>query len=294
VVRIGIILGSTCPNRNGEQAARRVYDMASRRGDAEFELIDLRDYPLPHLDEPLGALFGQYQRAHQGLAGKIASFDGFVTVTPEYNHSTSGVLKNALDHLHAEWTNRAAGFVAYHASHPSRTRATHVRPDPRRRRCRHLVPAPGHPAAAPGRAPADPGGPARRGPGCGPARVRPPHHQRHRRPPRRRPGSPVAGRVHRSHGGHAMPEGRPRLSERDDPCARRNAQSLVGQHRAAPDPESRGPAGAATPPSSTCTHLLSPRRGEENGDASFHCRAVLATAGSGIISAGSGRETRSG
>jgi NAD(P)H-dependent FMN reductase len=51
--RIGIILGSTRPNRNGEQVARRVFDLASERDDAEYELVDLRDYPLPHLDEPL-------------------------------------------------------------------------------------------------------------------------------------------------------------------------------------------------------------------------------------------------
>jgi NAD(P)H-dependent FMN reductase len=50
--RIGIILGSTRPNRNGEQVARWVFDIATARADAEFELVDLRDYPLPHLDEP--------------------------------------------------------------------------------------------------------------------------------------------------------------------------------------------------------------------------------------------------
>ena len=53
MTRIGIILGSTRPNRVGEQVATWVFDVASRRYDAEFELVDLRDYPLPHLDEPL-------------------------------------------------------------------------------------------------------------------------------------------------------------------------------------------------------------------------------------------------
>ena len=114
MTRIGIILGSTRPNRNGEQVARWVYDIASRRSDAEFELIDLRDYPLPHLDEPLPPSMGQYQNEHtRQWADKIASFDGFVIVTPEYNHSTSGVLKNAIDYLYAEWNNKAAGFVSY-------------------------------------------------------------------------------------------------------------------------------------------------------------------------------------
>ncbi len=114
MTRIGIILGSTRPNRNGEQVARWVYDIAASRTDAEFELVDLRDYPLPHLDEPLPPSMGQYQNEHtKQWADKIASFDGFVFVTPEYNHSTSGVLKNAIDYLFAEWANKAAGFVSY-------------------------------------------------------------------------------------------------------------------------------------------------------------------------------------
>lgn len=115
MIRIGVIVGSTRPNRNGEQVATWVYDVASRRGDAEFEVVDLRDYPLPHLDEPLPAARStQYLHAHtRAWANKIASFDGFVIVTPEYNHSTSGVLKNALDYLYAEWNNKAVGFVGY-------------------------------------------------------------------------------------------------------------------------------------------------------------------------------------
>ena len=114
MTRIGIILGSTRPNRNGEQVARWVSDIASKRSDAEFELVDLRDYPLPHLDEPIPPSLGQYQQEHtKAWAAKIDSFDGFVIVTPEYNHSTSGVLKNAIDYLYAEWNNKAVGFVSY-------------------------------------------------------------------------------------------------------------------------------------------------------------------------------------
>jgi NAD(P)H-dependent FMN reductase len=114
MTRIGIILGSTRPNRNGEQVANWVLDLASRRNDAEFELVDLRDHPLPHLDEPLPPSMGQYQHEHtRQWAEKIASFDGFVIVTPEYNHGTSGVLKNAIDYLYAEWNNKAVGFVSY-------------------------------------------------------------------------------------------------------------------------------------------------------------------------------------
>ncbi|GLY25064.1 NAD(P)H-dependent oxidoreductase [Micromonospora sp. NBRC 101691] len=114
MTRIGIIIGSTRPGRNGEQVAKWVFDIAARRDDAEFELVDLADYPLPHLDEAIPASFGQYQQEHtKRWAAKIASFDGFVIVTPEYNHSTSGVLKNAIDYLFGEWNNKAVGFVSY-------------------------------------------------------------------------------------------------------------------------------------------------------------------------------------
>jgi NAD(P)H-dependent FMN reductase len=114
MIRIGIILGSTRPGRNGEAVARWVYDIASKRDDAAYELVDLKDYDLPHLDEMTPPSLGQYTQPHTlRWADKIASLDGYVFVTPEYNHSTSGALKNAIDFLYAEWNNKAAGFVSY-------------------------------------------------------------------------------------------------------------------------------------------------------------------------------------
>ncbi|MFD8810225.1 NADPH-dependent FMN reductase [Streptomyces sp. NPDC059627] len=114
MTRIGIILGSTRPGRNGEKVAQWVEKNAAHRTDAVFELVDLADYPLPHLDEPTPPIMGQYQNDHtKEWAAKIGSFDGFVFVTPEYNHSTSGVLKNAIDYLFAEWNNKAVGIVSY-------------------------------------------------------------------------------------------------------------------------------------------------------------------------------------
>ena len=114
--RIGIILGSTRPGRNGEAVARWVLDVAKQRDDAEYELVDIADYNLPHLDEALPPSLGQYANPHtKAWAATIASYDGFVFVTPEYNHSTSGALKNAIDYLFAEWNNKAAGFVSYGA-----------------------------------------------------------------------------------------------------------------------------------------------------------------------------------
>ena len=127
MTRIGIILGSTRPGRNGEQVAAWVHGVAAQRGDADYELIDLRDHPLPHLDEALPASMGQYQNEHTQLwAEKIASFDGYVIVTPEYNHSIPGVLKNALDYLYAEWQDKAVGFVSYGAAGGVRA-AEHLR-----------------------------------------------------------------------------------------------------------------------------------------------------------------------
>jgi NAD(P)H-dependent FMN reductase len=114
VIKVAIIIGSTRPGRNGEGVAHWVHDLAAKRDDAEFELVDLKDFDLPHLDEVMPAAMGRYSHPHtRKWAAKIASFDGYVFVTPEYNHSTSGALKNAIDFLYAEWNNKAAGFVSY-------------------------------------------------------------------------------------------------------------------------------------------------------------------------------------
>jgi NAD(P)H-dependent FMN reductase len=112
--KIAVIIGSTRPGRNGEAVARWVYEIAKKRTDAEFELVDIAAFNLPLLDEPVPPSMGQYSKPHtQAWAAKIASFDGFVFVTPEYNHATSGALKNAIDFLYKEWNNKAAGFVGY-------------------------------------------------------------------------------------------------------------------------------------------------------------------------------------
>lgn len=114
MIKIAVITGSTRPGRNGAAVAQWVYKIAKERSDAEFELVDIADYNFPVLDEPVPAAYGQYSKSHtQAWAKKIETFDGFVFVTPEYNHSTSGALKNAIDYIYGEWNNKSAGFVSY-------------------------------------------------------------------------------------------------------------------------------------------------------------------------------------
>jgi NAD(P)H-dependent FMN reductase len=114
MLKLAIIIGSTRPERVGEAVSRWVYELAQKRSDAKFELVDIRDFNLPLLDEPVPPSQGKYSKEHtKKWAAKIASFDGYVFVTPEYNHGICGALKNAIDFLYAEWNNKAAGFVGY-------------------------------------------------------------------------------------------------------------------------------------------------------------------------------------
>lgn len=114
MLRIAIIIGSTRPRRRGEAVGKWVYEQAVRRGDAEYELIDLKAVGLPLLDEPQPASSGEYSHEHtRAWSARIAPCDAFVFVTPEYNQGTCAALKNALDFLYKEWNDKAAGFVGY-------------------------------------------------------------------------------------------------------------------------------------------------------------------------------------
>ena len=114
MINIGVIVGSTRPGRKAPDVANWVLDIAGMRGDAAFELVDIADFKLPLLDEPVPPSMGQYAQPHtRTWAAKIAEFDGFVFVTPEDNHATSGALKNAIDFIYKEWNHKSAGFVGY-------------------------------------------------------------------------------------------------------------------------------------------------------------------------------------
>jgi len=109
-----IIIGSTRPGRVGSAVADWIIDRARTREDFEVVVTDLAVVNLPIFDEPNHPRLRQYVNQHtKDWAATIVRFDGFVFVTPEYNHSTSGVLKNAIDYLYAEWNNKAMGVVSY-------------------------------------------------------------------------------------------------------------------------------------------------------------------------------------
>ena len=114
MLKIGIILGSTRPGRNGEAVAKWVLEQANKRGDAQYELVDVAAFDLPLLNEAVPPSYGQYEHEHtKAWSAEIAKYDGYVLVTPEYNHAPGAALKNALDYLYSEWNDTAVGFVGY-------------------------------------------------------------------------------------------------------------------------------------------------------------------------------------
>jgi NAD(P)H-dependent FMN reductase len=116
-VKYAVILGSTRPGRAGEAVAEWVHKLASQRA-VDYELVDLAHYDLDLLGEATvpGAANRQYESEKTRTWGaKIDEFDGYVFVTPEYNHGVPAALKNAFDVLYPEWGHKAVGFVAYGA-----------------------------------------------------------------------------------------------------------------------------------------------------------------------------------
>ncbi|MBC7386916.1 MAG: NAD(P)H-dependent oxidoreductase [Cryobacterium sp.] len=114
MLNVAVIIGSTRPERKGEAVAKWVHEVSSKRTDARYDLVDLLDFNLPLLDEPVPASANEYSKPHtKAWAAKMSGYDAFVFVTPEYNHGTSGALKNAIDYLYKEWNNKSAGLVGY-------------------------------------------------------------------------------------------------------------------------------------------------------------------------------------
>ena len=115
-IKIQVILGTTRQNRFGEKPARWILEKLKERLEVEAELLDLRDYPLPFFNESKSPASsgGVYElAAGRKWADKIGEADGYIMVTPEYNHGYPAVLKNALDYVYKEWNNKPVGFVSY-------------------------------------------------------------------------------------------------------------------------------------------------------------------------------------
>ena len=113
---IHVIIGSTRQNRFGEKPARYIFDELKKKENIQVDLVDLRDWPLPFFDEPISPASnkGNYSNdLGKKWASKVAEADGYIMVTPEYNHGYSAVLKNALDWVFPEWNGKPAGFVSY-------------------------------------------------------------------------------------------------------------------------------------------------------------------------------------
>ncbi|WP_457584710.1 NADPH-dependent FMN reductase [Ensifer canadensis] len=114
VPRIGIIIGSTREGRFAEKPAKWIHEIAKQRAGLAFELIDLRDHPLPFFNEPISPIYAPAKNeVARGWVDKLGTMDGLVVVTPEYNHGPSAVLKNALDHAYKEFNRKPIGFVGY-------------------------------------------------------------------------------------------------------------------------------------------------------------------------------------
>lgn len=128
MARIGIIVGSTRPGRFGVQPAQWLADLANSRGDAEYELVDIEAAGLPLFDEPGSPMRFPPRNPHTiAWQEHIGTLDGFVFVTPEYNHSTSGALKNALDYVFHEWNHKPAAFVSYGGASGGSRAVEHLR-----------------------------------------------------------------------------------------------------------------------------------------------------------------------
>ncbi|MBG9447158.1 NADPH-dependent FMN reductase [Cytobacillus firmus] len=118
-LNIGIILGSTRQGRVSPQVGSWVKEIADKRGDAEYEIIDIADFKLPFLGEADSPGIAAWNE-------KLSSLDGFIFIVQEYNHSITGALKNALDLAREPWNNKAAGIVSYGSTGGARA-AEHLR-----------------------------------------------------------------------------------------------------------------------------------------------------------------------
>ncbi len=117
MTRIAVIIGATRQGRVSDKLAKWVNVEVAKV--AEVETLDLRDYPLPIFDEAISPRYNPERKPTaevQKWLDKVAEFDGYVVVTPEYNRSMSSVLKNAIDYIAYEMDNKPVALVAHGTS----------------------------------------------------------------------------------------------------------------------------------------------------------------------------------
>ena len=112
--RIAIIIGSTRDARIADKPAQWILKQAQARGEFDVEVLDLRDYPMPFFNEAASDRWvpSKSQEARHWQE-TVARFDGYIFVVCEYNHSITGVLKNALDQAFVEWNRKAFTAIGY-------------------------------------------------------------------------------------------------------------------------------------------------------------------------------------
>ena len=119
-LKLQILIGSTREGRAADKVAPWITSAAQKHGKFEVEVLDLRNWPLPFFAENLTTIGDRAnptfsQPIVKQWNQKIAEGDAFLFITPEYNHSTSGVLKNAIDSVFVTYAfrNKPVGFAGY-------------------------------------------------------------------------------------------------------------------------------------------------------------------------------------
>lgn len=116
MLKILVVIGSIRQNRFGDKPAHWIFNILKQHEDIDAELVDLKDLNLPMFDEPVSPSMNQGNYAHPEAAAwakRVGEADGFIFVTPEYNHGYSSALKNAIDYVYSQWNNKPVAFVSY-------------------------------------------------------------------------------------------------------------------------------------------------------------------------------------
>lgn len=112
--KIGVVIGSTRPNRFAEKPVEWIAKIAKQRGDVDIEILDLLDYPMPLFAEAKSPVWGPSENeVARKWQAKLDALDGFIFTAAEYNHAPTAVLKNALDYAGKQWNRKPAGFIGY-------------------------------------------------------------------------------------------------------------------------------------------------------------------------------------